>query len=75
MGDNSHAAVSAWPSIALTTGGWSALGTERPPTDGQSMSALPSSSDINLFCYRERVVDLDAEITDRALDLGVTEQS
>jgi hypothetical protein len=27
-----------------------------------------------LFCYRERVIDLDAEITDRALDFGVTEQ-
>jgi hypothetical protein len=27
-----------------------------------------------LFCDRERVVDLDAKITDRALDLGVIEQ-
>jgi hypothetical protein len=36
------------------------------------MSALPTSSDINLFCYRERVIDFDAEIVHRALDLCVT---
>jgi hypothetical protein len=26
----------------------------------QSTSALPPKSDVNLFCYREGVVDLDA---------------
>jgi hypothetical protein len=36
---------------------------------GQSASALPPKSDINLFCYREGVVDLDADVSDRALDL------
>jgi hypothetical protein len=33
-------------------------------------SAL-GDSDINLFGNRERVVNLDAEIADRAFDLGV----
>jgi hypothetical protein len=42
---------------------------------GRACPLCPATSDINLFCYRERVVDLDAEITDRALDLVVTEQS
>jgi hypothetical protein len=41
---------------------------------GQSMSALPSISDINLFRYCQGVIDLDAEIPDRAFDLGVPEQ-
>jgi hypothetical protein len=38
----------------------SAFGPNRPIAEGQSMSALPLESDINLFRYRERVVDLDA---------------
>ncbi len=41
---------------------------------GQSTSALPSGSDVNLFGDGESVVNLDAEIPDGALDLGVTEQ-
>ena len=39
--------------------------------DGQSMSALPSISDINLFSYFQRIIDLDAEISNRAFDLGM----
>ena len=39
---------------------------------GQSMSALPVTSDVNLFCNREGVVELDAEISDGAFDLGVS---
>jgi hypothetical protein len=35
----------------------------------------PGASDINLFGNRERVVNLDAEIADRAFDLGVAERS
>ena len=35
----------------------------------QSASALPPKSDVDLFRYRERVVDLDAEISNGALDL------
>ena len=32
------------------------------------------SSDINLFHYSQGVIDLDAEVPDRAFDLGVPEQ-
>ena len=42
--------------------------------DGQSMSALPGDSDINLFGNSERVINLNAKISDRAFDLGVAEQ-
>ena len=42
--------------------------------DGQSVSALPGNSDINLFGNSERVINLDAKIADRALDLSVAEQ-
>lgn len=38
------------------------------------MSALPGISDVNLFRYRQSVVDLNAEIPDRAFNLGMTEQ-
>ena len=37
------------------------------------MSALPHYSDVDLLGYGERVVDLDSEIADRALDLRVTQ--
>jgi hypothetical protein len=51
-----------------------AVGTNRLLEGGQSMSALPSISDINLFRYCQGVIDLDAEISDRAFDLGMPEQ-
>ena len=38
------------------------------------MSALPGRSDVGLLGDGERVIDLDAEIAHRALDLGVAEQ-
>jgi hypothetical protein len=38
-------------------------------------SARVFNSDINLFRYRQGVIDLDTEIPDGALDLGVPEQS
>lgn len=41
---------------------------------GRARSLCPSISGINLFSYGEGVIDLDAEITDRALDLGMPEQ-
>ena len=34
----------------------------------------PGTSDINLFCYRESIIYLDPEISNRAFDLGVPEQ-
>jgi hypothetical protein len=42
---------------------------------GRACPLCPGISDINLFRYREGVIDLDTEITDRALDLGVPERS
>jgi hypothetical protein len=41
---------------------------------GRACPLCPSTSDINLFCYRERIIDLDAEIADRTLDLRVAKQ-
>jgi len=39
------------------------------------MSALPRGiSDINLFRYCQCVLDLNAQIPDRAFDLGVSKQ-
>jgi len=52
----------------------SAVGRKPPIMDGQSVSALPGNSDINLFGNSERVINLDAKIADRALDLSVAEQ-
>ncbi|MGY4233583.1 hypothetical protein ACVIIW_002530 [Bradyrhizobium sp. USDA 4449] len=40
----------------------------------QSGSALPPKSDVNLFCYRKGVVDLDAEISNGTLDFGVPQK-
>jgi hypothetical protein len=34
----------------------------------------PGSSDVNLFCYRKGIADLDAEVSDGAFDLCVAEQ-
>ena len=52
----------------------SASGPNRRLKGGQSMSALPGISDINLFRYCWGIIDLDAEIPDRAFDLGMPEQ-
>jgi hypothetical protein len=41
---------------------------------GQGVSALPLSSDVNLFRYCDSIIDLDAEISDGALNLGVPQQ-
>ena len=40
----------------------------------QSASALPPKSDVDLFCYREGVIDLDAEISNGALDLNMSQK-
>jgi hypothetical protein len=45
-----------------------------PKNERQSTCALPSSSDVNLFCYRNRIVDFDAQITNGAFDLGMAKQ-
>jgi hypothetical protein len=41
---------------------------------GRACPLCPGISDINLFRYCQRVIDLDAEIPDRAFDLGMPEQ-
>ena len=51
-----------------------AIGTKLPKLVGQSMSALPGNSDIDLFCYGQGVIDLDAEVSDGAFDFGMAEQ-
>jgi hypothetical protein len=40
--------------------GESAFGTGVPWLGGQSMSALPGTSDVNLFRYCKGIIDLDA---------------
>jgi hypothetical protein len=44
--------------------------------DGTKLSfpLYPGISDINLFRYCQGVIDLDAEIPDRAFDLGMSKQ-
>jgi hypothetical protein len=41
---------------------------------GRASPLCPGISDINLFRYCQGVIDLDAEIPDRAFDLGMPEQ-
>jgi hypothetical protein len=38
------------------------------------MSALPNGSHVNLFGHLECIIDLDAEVSRGALDLGMAEQ-
>ena len=47
------------------TGGWKM---------GRACPLCPSTSDINMFCYCQSVINFDAEISDRAFDLGVAKQ-
>lgn len=55
-----------WADVPL-----SASGPKPAARAKQSPSALPPKSDVDLFRYREGVIDLDAEIPDGTLDLGV----
>ena len=43
-------------------------------TEGQSVSALPRRLDVNLLRNRDGVVYLDAKISNRAFDFGVTKK-
>src|SRR5215510_4734789 len=52
----------------------SPIGTEQPIVTGRACPLCPSTSDVNLFRYCDRIVDLDAKIAHRTLDLSVTEQ-
>lgn len=40
---------------------------------GRACPLYPGISDINLFRYCQGVIDFDAEIPDRAFDLGMSE--
>jgi hypothetical protein len=52
----------------------SPIGTNRLLEVGQSTSALPGISDINLFRYCQGIIHFDAQISNRAFDLGVAKQ-
>jgi hypothetical protein len=53
------------PSLLLAqTAGW---------RTGRACPLCPGVSDINLFRYCQGVIDLDAELSDRAFDLGMPE--
>jgi hypothetical protein len=41
---------------------------------GRAIPLCPGSSDVDLFGYGESVVDLNAEIPDGALDLGMSQR-
>jgi hypothetical protein len=41
---------------------------------GRECPLCPGISDINLFRYRQRIIYFDAEISDRAFNLGMPEQ-
>jgi hypothetical protein len=49
-------------------------GTKQRWRAGRACPLCPGISDVNLFRYFQGVIDLDAEISDRAFDFGVTEQ-
>jgi hypothetical protein len=51
------------------------VGTNQRLGAGRACPLCPGISDINLFRYCQGVIDLDAEIPDCALDLGVPKQS
>jgi hypothetical protein len=41
---------------------------------GRACLLCPTFSDVDLFRYGKRIIDLNPEITDCALDFGVAEQ-
>lgn len=41
---------------------------------GRAFLFCPGISDVNLFRYRQRILHLDAQVSDSALNLGVAEQ-
>ena len=50
------------------------LGTKLRFEVGQSMSALPGISDVNLVRYCQGIIHFDAQISNGAFDLGVAKQ-
>lgn len=41
---------------------------------GRACPLCPGISDVDLFSYREGIIDLDAEVSDGAFDFGVAKQ-
>ena len=52
----------------------SGSGCQRTLWDGQSTSALPPGSDVNLFRDSERVFDLDTKISNSALHFRMSQE-
>ena len=61
-------AMSALPPIAVE------IADIAGPDGGQSISALPCNSNVDLLRYGEGIVHINAEISHSALYLGVTKQ-
>src|SRR4029077_7515587 len=49
-------------------------GAAHLPSEEQSIPLCPRSLDIDLFAYRDSVINLDAQVSHGAFDLGVAEQ-
>ena len=60
--------------ISLEGGYVHFLARTRSQQAGRACPLCPGTSDVNLLRYRERVIDLNAQISDGALDLCVAEQ-
>src|SRR5215475_12631585 len=78
---NEAAGVPRWnercgvsPLIASAQQGERMLRPEPTGRKGRAGSALPSCSDVDLFRYRDSVIDLNTEVSDGALDLGMAQQ-
>ena len=52
----------------------SAIGTKLTIGFGQSMSALPGISDIDLLGYGERIINFDAEVAHCAFNFGMAQE-
>jgi hypothetical protein len=50
------------------------MGPKPPIMGGQSMSALPGTFRPRFALYRKHVIDLNSQISDRALDFGVPQK-
>lgn len=48
--------------------------TAEYPIGAEFVRSVPYNSDINLFCYRERVINLDPQVSDGALNFRMTQQ-
>ena len=70
MSKNWLAIMQCW----LTPTALSASGTKQTIEEGQSGSALPRSSDVNLLGNDQSIVHFDAQVSYGAFDFGMPEQ-